>query len=71
MSTDMANGTTYPAWNANNPADEPEVIVCAGPPDCDLQGDEAIAAANSGCPRCRHIVIHADGTETEYQLKAH
>ena len=44
-----------------------EVIVCAGPPACELQGDEAIAAANDGCPLCRHIVIHDDGIETEYQ----
>ena len=47
--------------------EEPEVIVCAGPPTCLLDGDEAIAAAQAGCPNCRHIVVHADGTETEYK----
>ena len=47
-----------------------EVIVCAGAPDCELQGDDAIKAANDGCPLCRHIVINEDGTETEYQRKA-
>ena len=44
-----------------------EVIICAGPPACELQGDEAIHAANDGCPLCRHIVINEDGTETEYR----
>ena len=49
-------------------SDDPEVVVCAGPPHCMLQGDEAIANAQSGCPLCRHIVCHADGRETEYKL---
>ena len=49
--------------------DESEIIVCAGPPDCLLQGDEAVKAAVAGCPRCRRIIVHADGTETEYQAK--
>lgn len=44
-----------------------EVVVCAGPPACELQGDEAIAAANDGCLLCRRICINEDGTETEYQ----
>lgn len=47
-----------------------EVIVCRGPPECDLEGDVAVEAAKFGCPRCRRIVIHADGSETEYQAKA-
>jgi hypothetical protein len=49
--------------------DCPEVIVCAGPPLCNLQGDACIEAADSGCPLCKHIVIHPDGSETEYQVK--
>lgn len=44
---------------------DPQVIVCAGPPACLLQGDEAVAAAQAGCRWCRRITIHADGTETE------
>ena len=48
-----------------------EVIFCAGPPECDLTDDEACHAALTGCPYCRHIVIHPDGTETEYKVKAH
>lgn len=52
-------------------SDEPKVIVCAGPPLCLLQGDEAIAAAQAGCPNCRHIVMHPDGRETEFQHKPH
>lgn len=45
-------------------ADDPQVIVCAGPPACLLQGDAAIAAANMGCIWCERITVHADGTET-------
>lgn len=52
-----------------NPNDDPEVIVCAGPPACPFEGDEALASAEDGCPLCLHIVCHPDGTETEYRLK--
>lgn len=44
-----------------------EVIVCKGPPDCPLEGDEAVANQLAGCPLCRRIVMHADGNETEYR----
>lgn len=44
--------------------DDPMVIVCAGPPLCLLQGDEAIAAATAGCALCKRIVVHPDGSET-------
>lgn len=50
--------------------DTPEVIVCAGPPLCMLTDDTAVEHAKAGCPNCRHIAIHEDGTETEYQKKA-
>lgn len=50
--------------------EEAEVIVCAGPPTCLLEGDEAVKQAQEGCPRCRRIVIHADGTETECRKAA-
>lgn len=53
-----------------NPNDDTEVICCAGPPNCPFSGDEAIANAEDGCTLCRHIVCHADGTETEYRLPA-
>ena len=53
----------------SNPLDLPEVIVCAGPPTCNLQGDEAIEAADAGCPQCKHVVCHPDGSETEYQVR--
>lgn len=53
-----------------NPHDYPEVIVCAGPPRCHVENDEAIEAAENGCTDCLHIVVHPDGTETEYRLKA-
>lgn len=53
----------------NNPDHHPEIIVCAGLPACILFGDDAIANAQAGCPLCKHIVIHPDGTETEYQVQ--
>lgn len=46
-----------------------EVIVCAGPPQCMLQSDEAVQNQIDGCPLCRRIAIADDGTETEYQTK--
>lgn len=50
--------------------DEAEVIVCAGPPLCLLEGDEAVASQQAGCPLCKRIIIRTDGTETEYHKKA-
>lgn len=49
--------------------EDPVVHVCAGPPLCELQGQAAVEACNAGCPLCRHIVCHPDGTETEFQRK--
>lgn len=49
--------------------DESEVIVCAGPPTCLLQDDDAVANQVAGCPLCRRIVVHGDSTETEYRAK--
>lgn len=43
----------------------PSVIVCAGPPACSLEGDEAVAAQQAGCPWCRRITIMPDGREIE------
>lgn len=51
----------------NEPA---EIIVCAGPPLCLLQEDEAVEAAEAGCPNCRHILVHGNGVEEEFQRKA-
>ena len=48
----------------------PLVIVCAGPPDCDLEDDDAIAAANAGCPKCRRMLVNSDGSVDEYKVKA-
>lgn len=44
--------------------EDPLVIVCAGPPRCALEGDEAVANAQLGCVWCKRITIHSDGTET-------
>lgn len=43
---------------------EDTVIVCQGPPRCDLEGDEAVAAQMAGCQWCRRININDDGSET-------
>ena len=29
-----------------------------------LTGDNAVREAESGCPWCRRIIVHEDGTET-------
>ena len=55
----------------DNPDGPPEVVVCAGAPRSQWQGDDAMAAQMAGCPICRRIVCHPDGSETEYQKKAH
>lgn len=46
-----------------------EVIVCNGPPDCHLEGDDAVANQIAGCPLCKRIVVYPDGIETEYRKK--
>ena len=43
---------------------DPVVIVCQGPPICDLQGDEAVKFQEAGCVWCKKIICHPDGTET-------
>ena len=48
--------------------DRPEVIVCAGPPDCDLEDEAAVKAAQAGCPMCRHLKINPDGSTEEYRV---
>ena len=40
------------------------IIVCQGPPRCDLRGDEAIACQQAGCVWCERITIHPCGAET-------
>jgi hypothetical protein len=47
-----------------SPDDDVTVIhVCAGPPACLLEGDDAVAAMQAGCVWCRRITIDADGNE--------
>lgn len=41
------------------------IHVCAGPPQCALEGDDAVAAQIAGCVWCRRITITGDGIETE------
>lgn len=41
------------------------VIVCAGPPACQKQDLEAVAAQKAGCVWCRRIMIDEEGRETE------
>ena len=50
--------------SSNFDADWPATIwVCQGPPLCQLENDEAVAAQLAGCVWCRRIVIDQDGTE--------
>lgn len=44
---------------------EADIFVCAGPPACTLEGDDAVRAAETGCVWCRVITIQSDGTEIE------
>lgn len=43
--------------------DEKLVIVCQGPPRCELEGDEAVKEQESGCPFCERIYIDEFGNE--------
>ena len=47
------------------------VYVCAGPPLCSFEGDEAVRNAQDGCTLCTRIAFHPDGSETHYHLPAH
>lgn len=40
------------------------IFVCQGPPRCDLQGDEAVAAQEAGCPFCKRILLDDQFNET-------
>lgn len=40
------------------------IWVCQGPPRCLLEGDDAVAAQELGCPFCKQIRIDDDGNET-------
>jgi hypothetical protein len=44
--------------------EDPKVFVCQGPPACKLNGDDAVRQQEKGCPWCKRIRVHADGTET-------
>ena len=36
----------------------PQIVICQGPPCCDLEDDEAVAAQEAGCPWCeRHTLL--------------
>lgn len=41
------------------------IHICAGPPACLLEGEEAVAAQKAGCVWCRRIYIDGDGKQTE------
>lgn len=43
---------------------DPQVVVCQGPPVCDLVGEAAFEAASNGCPWCVRTIVHPDGSET-------
>jgi len=54
-----------------NDLDDPQIIVCAGPPACILDGDDAVTAARRGCPLCTRITVHPDGSETVNEPARH
>jgi len=58
------------ARQINNPGNLDEIVVCAGKPICALSGCDAVEAQSNGCTLCKHIVLHPDGSETEYFVKA-
>lgn len=39
------------------------IIVCQGPPRCDLMDEEAVAAQKAGCKWCKKIWIDEHGKE--------
>lgn len=51
--------------------DDPVIIVCAGPPACDLEGDDAVAAQRVGCRLCKRIIVHDDESETVIEATRH
>jgi hypothetical protein len=42
--------------------DAPQVIVCQGPPRCDKECDDAVAAAQTGCVWCERHTLKEDGS---------
>ena len=42
-----------------------DISVCLGPPHCFLQGEDAEQNQIDGCPICRRIRVHSDGTIEE------
>jgi hypothetical protein len=40
------------------------IFICQGPPRCDFDGDEAVAAQKADCPFCKRILIDEDMNET-------
>ncbi len=52
-------------WFADSTADITTIHVCAGPPQCALEGDAAVEAQKAGCVWCKRIIIDNDGRETE------
>lgn len=45
--------------------EEAVVVVCQGPPRCDLIGSEAMTAQRAGCVWCKRIHIDATGETTQ------
>jgi len=41
------------------------IHICAGPPVCCLEDDEAVEAMKAGCVWCRRVRLADDGTKTE------
>lgn len=47
------------------PAVVRRIIVCQGPPRCELGECQAIEAIQTECSACRRITVYQDGSEAE------
>lgn len=47
-----------------------EISICAGPPNCLLDGDEACDQSEEGCPLCDRIQLQPDGSWKQFRKAA-
>lgn len=43
--------------------EESVIMICQGPPRCDLEGETAYEAQVAGCQWCQRLYIDGDGNE--------
>lgn len=47
------------------------VIYCVGLPVCPFKGKTRTANSEQGCPNCRRVIFHRDGSHSEYRTRTH